>query len=402
MSQNPQFYRLTPIEPIVLGDGRPMDRQKGEVWPVPASFAAAVNGWAGDLVNRDNRQFKEDLKKSQLWGPLLTEHTDPRNPVLLVPPPADMKISSKGRFVKGEFIDAKNTLWPDDFALPKLYFLNEKEETEDHNNRVKLKNPEHELDWLDTIAWAFGQRDTQHSEYLSKYYKDAARIHVGIGKDTFTAEPGILFRSPGVSLAPTLSYVFSWKGPPILNNHHPRLVQLGGEGRMARLELLLPSVSIPPKVPDQKLPPAFLRVQLLTPALLHPPANHSGSPSTGLPFLPGWLVNQGNPDFWMGQFNGSPQLRLVAMTLGRFRAFSGWQYKNNIQSPREVRRLVPAGSVYWFGAPDGNVLSSEALNKAIQALWLQPFSSPIDSPDIASRLGFGLCLPGFTLEKSSP
>ena len=70
----------------------------------------------------------------------------------------------------------------------------------------------------------------------------------------------------------------------------------------------------------------------------------------------------------------------------RWQALSGWDLM--ARKPRAVRRLVPAGAVYWFEIVQGDA-------EAIARLWLAPLADREQD-----RLdGFGLALPGLWIDE---
>ena len=101
---------------------------------------------------------------------------------------------------------------------------------------------------------------------------------------------------------------------------------------------------------------------------------------------PGWLDErlEGKP------INAGPKLRLVGVCNSRWKAVSGWSLAHQQspasppRGPKPIRRMVPAGSVYFFEKIDGegSVLAQEG--------WLEPVSdSAKDRID-----GFGLAIWG--------
>ena len=68
----------------------------------------------------------------------------------------------------------------------------------------------------------------------------------------------------------------------------------------------------------------------------------------------------------------------------RWKPISGWGLENVIVGPKRVRRLVPAGSVYFFKIVPGS--AAELLDK----LWLHS----VADDDQDRRDGFGLALWG--------
>jgi len=93
---------------------------------------------------------------------------------------------------------------------------------------------------------------------------------------------------------------------------------------------------------------------------------------------PGWLDQaslQGKPPI-----TNAPTLKLVAASLSRWRAVSGWSYEpvddpdNNGKrkpGPKPIRRMVPAGAVYFFEVVDGDA-SSLADNGWLRAVSDDP------------------------------
>jgi CRISPR-associated protein Cmr3 len=87
---------------------------------------------------------------------------------------------------------------------------------------------------------------------------------------------------------------------------------------------------------------------------------------------------------WLGEnLEGSPpgsavRLRLVGLSIPRWRAVSGWSLAEP-RGPKPVRRVVPAGGVYFFEVVGGGTAVSLADR------WLQPVSDEQDRRD-----GFGL------------
>lgn len=112
----------------------------------------------------------------------------------------------------------------------------------------------------------------------------------------------------------------------------------------------------------------YLRMVLATPAIF----------ADG--WKPGWLDEN---------LEGAPpeaadlKLKLVAATVGRREAVSGWDL--NTGRPKAVRWMAPAGSVYFF-----EVLGSSAQAFPLNECWLQPVSDGKQN----QRDGYGLALWG--------
>lgn len=123
--------------------------------------------------------------------------------------------------------------------------------------------------------------------------------------------------------------------------------------------------------------PQRVRMVLATPAIF----------SAG--WRPGWLDEstlEGIPPF-----ADAPKLRLKAVSISRWRAVSGWSYQpvsdgagRAKPGPKPVRRMVPAGGVYFFEIVEGNAASLADRG------WLRPVSDD----EQERRDGFGLAVWG--------
>ncbi|MCI5212360.1 MAG: hypothetical protein D3910_27070, partial [Candidatus Electrothrix sp. ATG2] len=135
---------------------------------------------------------------------------------------------------------------------------------------------------------------------------------------------------------------------------------------------------INPDLEEQLKGSNAIRLILATPALF----KHG--------WRPGWIK-----DDMTGYPPGFPgiTLKLKAFVTPRWEPVSGWDlvrnphHKNSKEkkgpgAARAVRRMVPAGAVYWFEVIAGQ--------EHLPELWLQPISDlPQDRND-----GYGLVLPG--------
>lgn len=246
----------------------------------------------------------------------------------------------------------------------------------------KFKSQNGPIYWQQKIMdqWLLGQIPTDAIANLGIHALPFEhRPHVKIDRKTLASEAGLLFQSSGLDFRPTLEKSSQlepsrWSEYDIvllaqLNQSigaGPMLRRLGGEGRLVAVSET-PDAWPQPSAPlTQQLKTAtHIRLILATPALFNKGA------------LPGWLDQD---------LTGSPpgfdaiQLKLHAVACERWQAISGWDLVN--KKPWAVRRMVPAGAVYWF-----EVLAGA---EHLPNLWLQPIScQPQDRLD-----GFGLALVG--------
>jgi CRISPR-associated protein Cmr3 len=98
---------------------------------------------------------------------------------------------------------------------------------------------------------------------------------------------------------------------------------------------------------------------------------------------PGWLDDnlEGTPP------GAGVKLRLAGVSMDRWRAVSGFGLEDGTLGPKPVRRMAPAGSVYFFEYISGDRTTLAAGG------WLTPVSDlAADGQD--RRDGFGLALWG--------
>lgn len=99
-------------------------------------------------------------------------------------------------------------------------------------------------------------------------------------------------------------------------------------------------------------------------------------------WYPGWIGGDKTPPR-EGILPGTDvRVRLVSAVVGRWQPLSGWCHEKGRTGPKPMRRMVPAGSVYFFEVVAGNFVPDR--------VWLR---SVCDEPQ--DRLdGFGLALWG--------
>ena len=216
------------------------------------------------------------------------------------------------------------------------------------------------------------------------------RVHTGINAKTGVAavEDGLLFMSAGLDLSTMetdggirLAARIETNGVfeetiAKLDEIHP----LGGERRLARWTINGQDNlwSCGEELKSLLSKALKIRMVLATPAIF----------SKG--WRPGWLEDVN------GSLEGTPpkapidlRLRLVSACVDRWKPISGWSAEAKSRGPKAIRRLVPAGSVYFFEVIHGNA------GELAENHWLKSVCD--DVPDDADRNrkdGFGLAVWG--------
>jgi CRISPR-associated protein Cmr3 len=259
-------------------------------------------------------------------------------------------------------------------------------------------------DWLVQKPVKF---DSQFLEAPTQEIRD----HVQLDPATGAAEEGRIFGTAGLNLThlPRHGVKLSDRKLPFQDRHqnislsarvtfaetahdyfdkvstwHP----LGGERRLVHWQSrgdVAPAWKCPTNVEDalaKVKPGGGIRMVLATPGI----------------FANGWLPTGIDPHTLEGRPVGDgPKLKLVGACISRWKAVSGWAYAPHAEDngsrrivpkekpgPKAIRRMVPAGGVYFFELLEGDprILATNG--------WLKPISDdPFDRRD-----GFGLALWG--------
>lgn len=409
MTVDRKTWVIDPRDPLVFGTGVPPTAfvARTEALPPPSTVAGMVRARfvAGNSYVSPARAA-ELLERISVRGPWLRGPAASGTEELWVPAPHD-GVRAGAAFVPATVekptLD-EGVLWPasapDDLQLVHL------EERGTNGAKVAAIAASTPLWPLGAVVrWALGEDVTPAQIAPRQHGADPAgilgrehRVHVAIDNRTGTAQPGALYSSPGTRFERDFEIAIdvTVHGEP--DAAPPGAVVLGGESRLS-FRRIDPSATFPtfdvyePQYTNALArSPRGLRIQLLTPACLQ----HDAAPGT-----PAWRPPP--------PVDG---LELVAACIPTHSAISGWdlQAADGRGAPRAVRRLVPAGSVYYYVFPE---LEGEALSRALLAACRQLWGCPItpDRPrtpgDVAQHLappardGFGLVLPGFWFKGGS-
>ncbi|VVB63952.1 CRISPR-associated protein (Cas_Cmr3) [uncultured archaeon] len=387
---------IAPHDPIIARDGRPFNagnRMKGLDWPYPSVLAGSLRTMLGKM--RDGNFDKNTilaLKKIIVFGPLPLNQNKiyfPAPKDLLVKeenkkreccayairpmsrplnnqedegcnlPSSDLRPSMLPDSVKDEFKPAKiPAFWSLDIMIN--WLLNAKGEY--------FSSPPDPEDIKG------------RSDFLNLPQKEP-RIHVMIDPDLGSSKDSMLFETIGLNLCVKgedegirLAAKIEAEGEfGDLAVKIDCLNTFAGERRLAKWKagIIQDEWKCPKNIICGLKGKSKVRMVLATPAIF----------SDG--WKPGWIdgwPKDKEPDNWPKGL----KLKLVSACTDRWKPISGWCLEKGKQGPKPIRRLVPAGSVYFFEIMEGDA----AL--LAESLWLRS----ICDVEQDRQDGFGLALWG--------
>lgn len=365
-------------DPIVARDGRPFgpnagNRMRSTGWPLPSVVAGSFRTALG---KKAGREFTPDvvaaLLQTAVAGVLPCCEGE-----LYLPAPQDCVLGPDRRALRAAPWENApgGANWPAEGLKP-----------------VTL-TPEQAGQGFKPIAgpawwpghayaqWLLGKPVKFDGRFLRQPESDE-RTHVQIVESTGAAEEGRIFTSSALALthlprwnpeeattdetsaaiklaARITATDWAAQTSASMDDLHP----LGGERRLVHWKATASDTiwQCPDSVRHSLREARRVRLALATPAVF----------SEG--WRPGWLDAQlcGRPPGY------SVQLRLVGVCTQRWQAVSGWSLERH--GPKPVKRLVPAGGVYFFDVTAGDPAE-------LATAWLQSVSD--DEQD--QRDGFGL------------
>lgn len=397
--------QLTGNDPIIARDGRPFGAGQGNrmhslAWPMPSTVAGALRT---ALVKSDpaldfSGEMPHRLTEVQVSGLFPT-----RAGQLYLPAPTNCVWDENSKSVfklrpvslaGGEGVDL-----PADNLAPVR--LTEEHVVGDFKGRpVPAWWPLSKY-----VEWLTVQTAKLGSDWFDRDFLEAptwaTRDHVCIDPQTGTAAEGLLFTTIGLNITHLPRFggckteAFGSRFADVklstrvairdqafahlkeFSGWHP----IGGERRLAHWERVeAEELWLCPEYVKRALGSAQKVCMILaTPAIFQ----HG--------FLPAWL---GEDSLIGSPFDGGPTLQLMGIANPRWRAVSGWAFQpvddlgridhNGKRGPKPIRRVVPAGSVFFFETVDGDC------SALATAGWLQSVSCT--SQDQAD--GYGLAIWG--------
>lgn len=376
------YFSVTPHDPIIARDARPFSfgiRMKSLDWLYPSVLAGSVRTMLGKVNGADfDQNTVARLKNVTVAGPLpLWKNT------LFLPAPLDLVVGNDkdGNRIAYPLRPTKmrNGEWCN---LPKenLRPVMMPQEVDDDFKPLSTAgfwSREMIIKWLASDPAPFNappppEEADPAAGFMPLPEKDA-RVHVSIDPVSGLAKESMLFETVGLDLdgrgvqiaARVDPNDFEWR-----DSFHP----LGGERRLGYwAKGDDPGWGSPPEIQKALEGASHLRMVLATPAVF------KGG------WLPGWL----DWDTLSGAPPGAPAgitLTLRAASVDRWKPLSGWDLEKGRRGPKPIRRLVPAGSVYFFEVQGNPVELAEDL-------WLRPVSDTVGGQNYSTD-GFGLALWG--------
>lgn len=382
-------WLLDPIDPMVARDGRPFGFGAGNImrcmdWISPSVTTGTVRTLLGKTL-ADTDPFHDPvvlgkLRRVNVKGPFPFA---PAKHSLFFPAPRDLIIAERegnrqvvalhpAGLQEGEGMDIPSGLQPidiqaDEKPLPAPAFW----------SASQVAN------WLSgppEPAFSVPEKGDGQN-FLDAFPKDQ-RTHLKVDPSSGTAEESMLFISEGLVFPPGLSIILGIDAQDTELRKNASEIRrahgLGGDHRQAlfSVNLAIDPWDCPEQVKGSLRGASHIRMMLATPGIF------AGG------WRPGWVdavTLEGIPPEIPAA--AGLRLKLVAGIIDHWQPVSGWSLERSPQSgqpgPKGLRRVVPAGGVYFF-----QVLAGDP--QGLCSLWLE---SVCDEPQ--DRLdGFGLALWG--------
>lgn len=387
------FLQLTSHDPLVARDGRPFgagqgNRMRGLPWLLPSVVAGSFR--TALVKSREGVNFSGDIPQRLMQiavAGIFPVHDG--NLYLPAPNDAVMEPDKNGKGIKSLHRAVPQSITggcdlPEDSLQPVM--LSESQAGEDFK-------PAEVPTWWPAgkyTEWLLGKKMCFDPSFLGSPLSET-RDHVSLDAERGAAAEGQIFSTVGLNLthlprfgmesSKHLSERFAeihlstrvnipdseitLKMDPSFRINH----SLGGERRMVhwqRCEKQVTGWVCPDEIREVLIQAEQVRMILATPGI----------------FKDGW-----KPGWLNEQLEGAPpgcdsKLKLVGVCNHRWKAISGWSLAEP-RGPKPIRRMVPAGSVYFFKCEKG-----AATKLADQ--WLQPVSDH----EQERRDGFGLAVWG--------
>ncbi len=394
-----KYLSITPHDPIIARDSRPFGaglRMKSLDWPYPSVLAGSVRTALGKINGKGFEKNTVDaLKQVSVYGPLPS-----LGDTLYFPAPRDLLVDGSNENDRKTYAIRPVALQPGDGCnlpnpalqpamLPSTVLGEFKPTTP-----LPFWSFDQMVSWLENPgdkpfnAPVISKNDNDGTPNGLTFPQKESRFHVMMAESSGSAEDGMLFETVGLDFSARGSTNSCRIAARVESaNEFAELIPglagcntIGGERRVSTWEIK----DAPPNgwnCPDQ-IKTALVGKKKIRMVLATPAYFERG-------WLPGWI----DQTTLTGHPPGDPEhitLKLVSACVERWKPISGWSMEkkeNRTPGPKPLRRLVPAGSVYFFECTEGDA------PKLAMDLWMKPMSD--ESEDNREKSdGFGLALWG--------
>ncbi|MCC6157457.1 MAG: hypothetical protein IT350_05340 [Deltaproteobacteria bacterium] len=376
---------ITPNSPLIFRDPKPFDTGAGGAVSLPFPTPSAVAGTLRTAIVRkaNNDDFPQAMADTVVnWkfqGPLLRVGSE-----VYVPAPADA-YPEGGAFhrlrpveLPGAGCNLPGGLKP--VGLP----LNSKAGKPEYGKACDFwKVTDLASQWLIP-----GGESIDQSSIGGISLERDRRTHVAIGGN-YAGVPGMLFSTEaidfqGKEVTTGLVVKIVDTGNTSADGLNGYTHRIGGEGRFADFSVVDAWPTVPPTWKTTVESATQLCMVLVTPAI----------------YAGGWRPHWIDPQTFKGKIPGTQtEVELVGARIPRWKPLAGWEIKRRLENgkwieggPKPLRRMTPAGSVYFFEKVDNTEVNPDAL-------WLASSMSDGDAPESNGLAnlkhdGFGLAVWG--------
>ncbi|GHT04412.1 CRISPR-associated protein Cmr3 [Planctomycetales bacterium] len=349
------IIKVTPRDPLIARDGRASgDNMRSLDWILPSVFAGSLR----TLLGKQRGMKFDDADRVALQEIFIRGPLPFFNEKIYFPKPADYVVAENpdatGKVYAARPVEKYCADEGTDLPSGLLPVMLPKSDVEDFKPKktAAFWSAEKMSEWL--LKENVDGDDFDDSKTLSAPEKDE-RTHVKIDPRTGAVEESQLFSTTGLDCTHKNGETLQLAAEIIKEGKFTEalkeldvLAPLGGERRLAHWQTQPPEKSIFPTVPEWlKAVKTGDKIRLI----LATPARFNNG------WRPGWL----NRDKGLNTIpHTAVKVRLVGAAVERWQPVSGWSYKTG--EPKPTRRLVPAGSVYFFEVEQGGDLSGAWLN----------------------------------------
>lgn len=376
------YIKITPFDTLFFRTGRPfsigLDTWADIVFPPPPStFYGALRSYfifrggtlyefrkgihkfkeiIGEVVENGENDQKAKYGNLGLKGIFLYKDSVPYFPL-----PLDIVEIKRDKKLDLLCFDKKSTLFISNYSLEHYLIWQKKEQVEEAYGWIEIN---------DFKEYLKNEKEQYKPHKDSEFFIKEEKVGIARSRTTFTSKEGYLYRIPLIRMRQNTVFLVEVEGieGDLLPNSD--VIQLGGENKVAKFEVLSEDPLKELKNLDFDFSNGFFKLYLATPAV----------------FKNGWIPEWIKLDDFISEYKGV-KLKLVACALGRPISISGWDLVK--KEPKPLRKAVPAGSVYYFKIL-GNSVDSEKIKGIFHFQDISDRFNDIDYP----KEGFGLAILG--------